>query len=823
MNPKKRIAELEQEVRQLRGRVRELEAQVPEAPYHHGLVEEMRERVDHAFHGHTGEEIEAELGTVWLNRLAVVVVMTAFALAARATFQTVELEAWQKVALGYTSAAAFLIFGLAYRRTSDLFSEAMAGCGFATLYFTTFAAFFIAPMQLGPVAGSPLAIPALLVCLLLLAGAAQWRRSPTMAGVGLFLAYYTVLISSTGEATLTELIYALVASMGLALVALAFYVRNQWTLFSWGALLATYGTFYFHLYARSARFSLDDPAYFWVCTGFLTGCYLLFATGFLIDAFQREEFRERVAPIAALNSFFYCAFVWYAAGRAYPESALVLRAALVGLLAALALASRVAGPQRNYLYQLFITKAVLIAALTAAAALSGTALLLTLATASLLLGVAWRVHGLAAFKVLSLLLLVAAFVATMASLRLHGEVTVAGYAVPANWFAALGVALICLVSAWFYARMAPSAGAAHASESHLLLGESMLNVSPHLMAMAYSVCAAIIVLSITVVQRGDDLMLPYLLAAEGLALAALGFLLRTHQVDVASVLLLSAAHAIYYVFAYLPIEGFVTQPFYANFTLALAFVTLVSAVLWERYVNSFSPTHDWDHHLLVALPGLAATLMAALLLQQYLDDAQTPAAIGLLGAVLLGGGLAAGYSGVQAGGFLGAGLATFFFFRGLYDGDTPLATAPGFLPYFIGFLATLTLAERAMALFRRDQPVASRLRDGARTLLVLVITGAGIAGLYAWAPHHHVIFALLGLGAATMVIGFIFREHRYRWAALAILALTLVRAFVYFGSLDPALQVLSFGASGAVLLGVSYFYARRTAFTARRKGELPRE
>jgi hypothetical protein len=288
-------------------------------------------------------------------------------------------------------------------------------------------------------------------------------------------------------------------------------------------------------------------------------------------------------------------------------------------------------------------------------------------------------------------------------------------------------------------------------------------------------------------------------------------------------LLLSGAHAIHYAFVYLPVEGYVEQPFYANFTLALAFVTLVSAVLWERYVINFSPTHDWDHHLLVALPGLAALLMTALLLQQYLEPVQTPAATGLLGALLLGGGLAAGYSGVQTGGLLGLSLAAVLHFRGLYDGETRLAQAPGFLDYFVGFMATLVLAERVMALLRRDTPVASRLRDGARTLLVIVLAGAGIAGLHARVAHHEVIFALLGLGAATMALGFVFGEHRYRWAALFILAIALVRAFIFFGALDPALQVLSFGTSGVVLLGVSYFYARRAKLGGRRGEGPPRE
>ena len=55
-------------------------------------------------------------------------------------------------------------------------------------------------------------------------------------------------------------------------------------------------------------------------------------------------------------------------------------------------------------------------------------------------------------------------------------------------------------------------------------------------------------MAITILDLGDTPSLPYVLAAEGVLMALVGLLLRTPQIEVASVLLIVASHVTYHVF-----------------------------------------------------------------------------------------------------------------------------------------------------------------------------------------------------------------------------------------------------------------------------------
>lgn len=824
MDPEKRIEELERELGELRDLVRELArarepAAGPATPHapsaanerarESGLIHEVRERVDRVLKGDSDESIEAHIGAVWLSRLAVVVMMTAFALAARATFQTVDLGVSEKVALGFATGAAFLFYGLRLRREHDLFADAVAGCGLASIYFTTYAAFFVPPMQAAVLAGSYWALPALLGCLALLAGVAQWRKSPTIAGIGLFLAYYTVLVSATGGGALNEMAYALLTCTALAALTMSFYLLNQWVAFSWAALTATYAAFYFFLYRQPPSLEVSGAAHFWISAGFLTLCYILFSLGFIIDAHRRQEFRRRVAPMSGVNSFLYFALMWFAIRGAYPEQEWLFRTAFALLLAWLTLLSRLAGPRGNYLVQVFAAKTVIMLTLALTAYLSGEKLLAVLAVESLALGVSYRRSGIVVFKVLGFALMIGTALGAVFSVRAEGLLHVAGYGVPANWFGAVAVAAVFTVAACFYENFTRGVRRhERAYRSQWLLAGSFLDVSSNTIAMGYAACAALVLLSITAVTRNEDPALPYLLAGEGVVLAAAGFVLRTRQVDVAAVLLLAPAHMAYYVFLYLPLPGFTEQAHYTALTVALSLFTFVGAYLWERYLRGLAEVDTWEHHMTAALPYLAGAFMLVTLIQQTLTPVQTPAASGALGAMLLLAGMAAGYPGVKAAGLLALGLATVWFHGHLHDPAEPLHGMPGFLPYTTACLLSFAAAERAFAWLRGKERAASRMEDHVRTLLVGTALATAVMALFEWRSGHELILGLLVAALASMALGFAFRESRYRWGALFVFGVATLRAFLYLGELEPALQVLTFGAAGLALLGVSWGYAR---------------
>jgi uncharacterized membrane protein len=60
-----------------------------------------------------------------------------------------------------------------------------------------------------------------------------------------------------------------------------------------------------------------------------------------------------------------------------------------------------------------------------------------------------------------------------------------------------------------------------------------------------------------------------------------------------------------------------------------------------------------------------------------------------------------------------------------------------------------------------------------------------------------------------MVIGFLKRSSFVRWQALALMAATICKVFVYdVSSLDKGYRIVSFLVLGALLMGVSFVYQR---------------
>jgi len=144
----------------------------------------------------------------------------------------------------------------------------------------------------------------------------------------------------------------------------------------------------------------------------------------------------------------------------------------------------------------------------------------------------------------------------------------------------------------------------------------------------------------------------------------------------------------------------------------------------------------------------------------------------------------------------------------LYNPDAPLARMPDF-PLFLGvFLATLVGSERLIALLEWRDKTPSRLEDVLRTVLVALLGILGGLGLYEWSPKSDFLFYLLGLAVVAITLGAVFRESRYRWAALLLFVIILTWAFVRLADLSPVYQVLTFGASAIVLMVVSWAYSR---------------
>ena len=848
MKPDKRIAELEAQVRDLKNLVHSLAAKppaedttpaptpmpgqeesAPQAPapttvLPPDLVQNMRRRMDQALRGNPAESFETRIGVVWLSRLAVVVTMTAVALAARTTFTADaigpwEIGPWQKVLIGYLVAGAFVGYGFFFRRSTDLFAQAILGCGLAGLYFTTYAALFIDQMRVFDAArmGIPVfvaGLPLMLACLILMVVVAHRRRSPTVAGIGIFLAYYTVALSCYREPNVGNLAHALLTCTTLAIVALAFHSAHRWLLFSWAALIATHLTYIYIFFFLNRTGNLEIPplAYFWLSNGFLTVCYVLFSLTCIVDARKQGEYRRTVAPMAGVNSFVYFTLTWFSIRAAYPDQEWMFRTGFALTLLVFAVSAETTGPRRNYLFQIFIAKTVIMVTLALQAYLSGEKLLVAMAIECLALGFSFKRSGIVAFKVLGLLLMGITFVTCMASVKMVGDIHLLGYAFPANWFSAIGVAFVFQVVAWFYEKFVRRLRPERRTVSgQWFLADSGLDLHSASMAIIHAAAGALILLTITIFDLSNDVRLPYLLALEAAALAGLGLILFTPQIEVASVLLLAAAHVCYYVFLWFPpAPGFEDQEYYVPYTAALAAFTFVGAHAWERYLKRYRHEEsDWEHHIVASVPYLAATFMLFTLMARELQPLHVPAALGAMGMALLLVGSLTRYTGIKASGVLSMGLAAAYFYRQLYNAAAPLAQESGFLMYLGLFLITFAGAERLFALLEQFEAQPSRFEDVFRSILVALAALLGAFGLHEWCEPGDLVFYLLGLAVIAISLGAAFRESRYRWGGLALLALALFRAFTRFGELTSELhQILTFGAPAIVLLVVSWAYSR---------------
>lgn len=857
MEPNERIEELEAQVQELTGLVQRLLAErqsrevaektKPETPPEKrrasigvparpvkppDLVQNMRRRMDSALRGDPSESIETRIGVVWLSRLAVVVAMTAVALAARTTFKTEAIGPWtigpwHKVIVGYAVAGAFVGYGFFFRRSTDLFAQAILGCGLAGLYFTTYAALFIKQMRIFDISqtGLPLflvGLPLLLGCLVFMVTIAHRRRSPTVAGIGLFLAYYTVALSCYNEPNIGNLTHALLTCTTLAVVTLVFHSVHRWLLFSWAALIATHLTYIyiFFFLNRSGDITMAPEAYFWLSNGFLTVCYLLFSLTCIVDARKQGEYRRTVAPMAGVNSFVFFTLTWFSVRATYPAEEWMFRAGFAVVLLIFAIFAETTGPRRNYLFQIFIAKTVIMVTLALQAYLSGEKMLVAMAIECLALGFSYKRSGVVVFKVLGLLLMGITFVTCMFSVKMAGEMIYWGYAIPANWFSAVGVAFVFQIVAWFYERFVRRLRPELRTVSgQWFLADTALDIHSASMSIMHAAAGALVLLTITIFELSNDVRLPYMLALEALLLASMGLVLFTPQIEIASVLLLAAAHVCYYVFLWLPpVPGFELQPNYFLYTAVLAVFTYIGAYAWERYLRRFRyEDSDWEHHVVAAVPYLAATFMLFTLIAREINPLHVPAALGALGMGLLLIGSLTRFTAVKASGVLSMALAAVFFYTHLYNAPAPLAREPGFLLYLCLFLLTFVGSERLFAILERLEIHPTSIEEGLRSLLVACGVLLGILGLFEWSPPDDRVFYLLGLAVASISLGAAFRESRYRWGGLVLFALVLVQAFTRFGNLNSELyQILTFGIPAVVLLVVSWAYSR-----GRRKASKP--
>ena len=769
--------------------------------------ESWQQRLSLYLGGVEGETLESRIGGIWLSRIAVVLAMTAIVLGGAMTLRDQGLEAWHKIAVGYAIAGAALLYGLLRTRRNDLFAHTMLGTGLAVLYFTTYAAFFIDSTRVFTYA--PASIPVLLGCLALLAVVCHVYRSQTAAGIALFLIYYTVALSLSDHQTLEEVLYSLTTAALVSLIALIFHATHRWMLFTWGALVATHLTYIFFFVVRPPELDLAEETYFWVSNGFLLFSYVLFSVACITDAHRTGKYRKDISPMAGVNSFVFLVLTWIAIREVYPEFEWAFRLGIAGMMLLFAAYAAWAGPRYNYLFQIFVAKAVIIFTLAMQAYLSHEWLLVAMALEGLGLAISYHRSGAYIFKLLALCLMVITFVATLMAVRIAGSVQLVDYLVPANWFSVVGVAVVFAVTAGFYEhfvrKVAPED---RVVKSQWWMADTRWDWSHHTVALMHAVAAAVLLMTITVFDYAEDPRLPFLLAGEGVALALLGLVLFTPPVEVASVLLLVAAHAVYHIFLIIGVADFQTQPYYIALTGALSGFTFLGGLAWERYLRTIHGGRQWEHHALASLPHLAATYLLATLITHLFLPLYAPAAQAAAGAGLLLASAIFALPGLLIAGLFAFGLAGWDFYERMYDVQRTIVYEPHFLLGGGAMLLMFALGERCIRLFQWRTAIPAGPIPAVRTAIVVVAAGLGFLALWEGVRADVLSYYWLGFAVVFMVFGVVFRDSRYRWAAMVLYLVTIVRAYFYdLAELTPLLSFLSFAVLCIPLLIISWAYS----------------
>ncbi len=813
-DPHRRIAELEAQVSKLTGAVwtlRQGELQASERLDSHQagtprstLAHGVRQGVGRALGGEEGESIETRIGGIWLSRIAAVLAMTALVLGGAATVRDQEYAAVNKIALGYALGLMALGYSLWKRENRELATRTLLGSGLAILYFTTDAGFFIESATVFH--NEAAALPILGGCLLVLATVCYYLRSETSACISLFIIYYTVTLSLNEGEGQQSLYYALLTCSVVSTLALLFHFTYRWLFFTWAALVAAHLTFFF-FWVNPATYGLPDDRYFWVAKGFITVTFLALSLVSVTDVRKTPDYRRIVGLLALANSALYLGVAWPGIRDWYPEYESVFLFSLAGAFALFAAISELTGPKRNYLSQMFIAKSAVVAMLALQAALSHEWLLVALSLEALGLCILYKRSGTLIFKVVGLLLAGAAFAGCIWYANDSQPVTFGDYALPANWFSSVAVALAFSLTAWLYEHMAQRKSAdPPQTKSPWLLPSSIIDLRSQTLSLLYGAGASLLIAAITIVELGDYPSLPFILALESLVFATLGFLLRTSQVEVASVFLLIVAHVSYHIMAQYRGLEFEAQANLNLNTLLLALFTLFSGYLWERYLRRIKGGQPWEHEALASIPFLAATFMLTHLMTGNFDAPRIAVAQTLIGAALMLAAAATSYYYLRLAGLLALTIGSVTYFDSLYSLTGTTVDHPEFLFFLAISLGALVAAERFAAIHAsKSAPETSHLRAA----LIGLASLQGVLALSEWAPGGQLTFYLLGLAVGWMAIGVVFRESRYRWASLAVYLVAIIRA--YYADLgDPSswIQPASFAALGVPLLVISWGYSR---------------
>lgn len=252
--------------------------------------------------------LEMRLGTYWLVRVGIVLVLTGLVFFGNLAYHNYisKLGAGGKISLLYVASFALLGAGAWWQRQAAKeslknYAQVLFAGGLAAVYFTTYAAHHIAQVR---VIQSPLLDGTLLLGW---AGFMAWiadrKRSEVLALFAVGLAYYTSIITRVGS-------FTLYSNLILTAAAVFFLVKNRWAALTLGSLFATYAAYGFWRFFDGSNWHWASPeAGLWSGTYFLICYWLLFTAATFLSRDERFANAQRTAFATLNNGAFFTLFV----------------------------------------------------------------------------------------------------------------------------------------------------------------------------------------------------------------------------------------------------------------------------------------------------------------------------------------------------------------------------------------------------------------------------------------------------------------------------------------------------------------------------------
>ena len=721
--------------------------------------------------------IDSEDGTSnsWIGRGAIILIVIVAVLAAAPSLNSGALAPWQIILLSYSLSLLAIATGWASRRHVNILAEATLGAGLAGFYFTTYSVFFIESVRL--VSTPWLAWPVILACLSVVVAVIHFRRSQTAANITLLLIFYTILASCTRSRDVDTFYYALFLTGLLSVITLLFHGFHRWMAFTWFDLVATYAAFLFFFHGKPGGLALSDQAYFWLSTGILTLCFVTFSFSFIIDAQHPVARRRILAPMAIVNTAAFVVLTWTALWDVSPAADNAFR---VGLVVALAIFSRFAetsGPPRNLLAQVYLSMTVVATLWTLAGFVSSNHLWMALAAACLVLAVAHLLTGTVLLKALNLAVLAVSFVGAMLTVRKAGTIEIAGWTVGESWFASVCTAILWTIAAVLCERLTKARlSQVRRRSGHWFLADTWIDLTGAAVAFWHAAAAALLLMFVIIIETKFDNFIPFTLVSAALGFAALAFVTRVRQFDAGAMILMAGAFVTFYYFS-LSDSEFSNLPKFDLYALAFVLLTFVTAYRFERLLRMLAGIDSWEHHVIAALPYLAGVALSMWLYRMRLSADFMPFAALSLGIILVSASALLHLTSLKI-----AALAALAWACGSFYQVAPsLAESFPSTQFFfvhVALAAGLLSSERIYWIEQSRSAAAAPFNRVARTLIAAGAACTPVLSMYAWAAKDMATLYSLGCALGFMAIGLICREKRYRWAALLIVGLSTIRAFM---------------------------------------------